>query len=250
MRRDPYRHSVWIDVFGVVLVGAILLGGVGYLLFQAGGAAGGVGTDLPRGGGVSSPAQSSRLARPSRPSDGARVGGGTSHPLLSSRSRSAPSGTAAPFSEGWRADATPSLTGPSASSGQGSPGSAGGAAPNLSGTSGSSSGSAKRFGSGGARHGDADRPAGASWRAEARQLGGQARALSSQLGQMAQRDGRGTTEQSSSQEESGGAETASARTSSQNVPNPPSPSVPIDDHLHWLLVAGVLWGAWRIWRGG
>ena len=32
--------------------------------------------------------------------------------------------------------------------------------------------------------------------------------------------------------------------------NPGSPSnVPIGDHLPWLAMAGILWGAWRIGRG-
>jgi hypothetical protein len=32
--------------------------------------------------------------------------------------------------------------------------------------------------------------------------------------------------------------------------NPGSPSdVPIDDHVHWLLAAGLLWGVWRLSRG-
>ncbi len=29
MSNDLYRHSVWIDVFGVLLAGGVLLGGAG-----------------------------------------------------------------------------------------------------------------------------------------------------------------------------------------------------------------------------
>lgn len=35
MRNDPYRHSVWLDVLGVVSIVAILLGLVGYLLYSS-----------------------------------------------------------------------------------------------------------------------------------------------------------------------------------------------------------------------
>jgi hypothetical protein len=37
MPRDPYdRRSVWIDILGIVLIGAVLLGGAAYLLTHAG----------------------------------------------------------------------------------------------------------------------------------------------------------------------------------------------------------------------
>ena len=40
MPRDPYdRRSVWIDILGIVLIGAVLLGGAAYLLNHAGDAA-------------------------------------------------------------------------------------------------------------------------------------------------------------------------------------------------------------------
>lgn len=248
MRRDPYRHSVWIDVLGVVLVGAILLGGAGYLVYSMGNSASRGSAESSLRGGSSPSMRGSRSGQTSRSTSGRRAQSGTARPLLSSRSESASSGGTAPFSEEWRAEAAPSLAGPSATSGAGL-GEGGGAGLNRSGAGNSPSRSSRSFGDG-AGSGDADRSARSDWRAEAQRLGGQARALSSQLGQMSQRDGRDATEQSSPQKESGGPRSASASRTNQNVPEPPPPSVPIDDHLHWLLVAGVLWGAWRIWSGG
>ena len=73
-------------------------------------------------------------------------------------------------------------------------------------------------------------------------MAGRMQALSGQLGQM---DGGSSQSASETQADSG--------PSSPDDPgrrNPGSPSnVPIGDHLPWLAVAGILWGAWRIRRG-
>ena len=79
-------------------------------------------------------------------------------------------------------------------------------------------------------------------RKEAEQLAGTMRALSGRLGQM---DGGSSQSASETQADSdpGSPDDPDRR-------NPGSPSnVPIGDHLHWLAVLGVLWGAWRIGRG-
>ena len=258
MRRGPYRHSVWIDVFGIVLVVAVLLGGAGYLLYHTGGAANGPSGNFSRGSGSASPIQGHRSARPSRTFGGGTARGEAVNPLLSSRSNSAPSGArtsgaasggGAPFSKSWRSNATPSLTGPSASSGNASPGRAGTASSRADGFSSASPRTSGRFGGRGAQSGGANASSRSGWRAEAQRLGGQARALSSQFGQLDRASER-EKQASANDPESGEARTASASRSGQNVPDPPPPDAPIGDHLHWLLVAGVLWGAWRLWRGG
>jgi hypothetical protein len=250
MPRDPYnRRSVWIDILGIVLIGAVLLGGAGYLLYNAGGAARSMSGDFSQGKGSASHVQGFRSAPSFRPSGGGGAQRRATRPLLGSRSRSPHPGTAAPFSKEWRSEATPSLVGPSSSSGMSSSGTnspnAGAWKPAHSGTAGSPPLASRSFGTGGAQPGAAG---GSGWRAEARRLGGQARALSSQLGQMdRQSRAQGNTATSSSRS-AGSASGANAQTADGEVP--PPPSVPIDDHLHWLLVAGVLWGAWRLWRGG
>ena len=258
MRRGPYRHSVWIDVFGIVLVVAVLLGGAGYLLYHTGGAANGPSGNFSRGSGSASPVQGHRSARSSRSSGGGTARGEAANPLLSSRSNSAPSGArtsgaasggGAPFSKSWRSNATPSLTGPSASSGNASPGRAGTASSRADGFSSALPRTSGRSGGRGAQSGGANASSRSGWRAETQRLGGQARALSNQLEQFDRASER-EKQASANDPESGEARTASASRSGQNVPDPPPPDAPIGDHLHWLLVAGVLWGAWRLWRGG
>ena len=258
MRRGPYRHSVWIDVLGVLFAGAVLLGGAGCLLYHAGGAVNGSSSNFSRGSGSASPIQGHRSARPSRSSGGGTARGEAVNPLLSSRSNSAPSGArtsgaasggGAPFSKSWRSNATPSLTGPSASSGNASPGRAGDASSRADGLSSALPRTSGRSGGGGAQSGGANASSRFGWRAEAQRLGGQARALSNQLEQFDRASER-EKQASANDPESGEARTASASRSGQNVPDPPPPDAPIGDHLHWLLVAGVLWGAWRLWRGG
>ena len=248
MRRDPYhRRSVWIDILGVLLTGAVLLGGAGYVLYHAGDATRGMSGGFSQGSRAPSMMQGSRTARPSRSSGGRGMQSGAVRPFLSSRSSSSPSGAAAPFSEEWRTAATPSLTEPSASSGEISPG-AGDASARFSVTGNSASRSFGQSGDGRPRYGAADRSVGSEWRAEARLLGGKARALSSQLGQLNRQSNAQESTTGPSSRTAGSGSGADARTADRDVP--PPPSVPIDDHLHWLLVAGVLWGAWRLWRGG
>jgi len=242
-KSGPYRRSVWIDVFGVLLAGAVLLGGAGYLLYHVGSATSGL-TPASQ----ATAARSGRAA-PARPRPGPGAGGvfsSESRPLLSDRSP--PTGTAAPFSKDWREQASPSLAGPSSEGGVtfGGAASAEGAAssgptiassPSLGGTESRSSGSTWS--------GNAGRNGGQSWRREARQLAGRARALGGQLRQLEQDASRGDGKKATSNEKAPGeASTASATTNDRDVPTPPS--VPIDDHLHWLIVAGLLWGIWRL----
>lgn len=244
MRNDPYRHSVWIDVFGIVLFGAVLVGGTGYLLYHAGGAAGGLG-----GGG----AIASGRERPVPLQPGSRMAARRPAPspeptpLFDEGGVAGPrgSGVEAPFSKSWQEQATPDLTGPAGASSPPSGGGApvGGAAPEPSGPTIASKGLSGRGGSGTARR----ESAGAGWRAEARRFSGRARALSNQLGQMA-RSSEESGEETSRKEASGQASAAGASSDDRNVGDPPS--VPIDDHVHWLAVLGILWGMWRIWRGG
>jgi len=256
MSHTPYRHSVWIDVFGLVLVGTVVLGGVGYLLYHTGHAAhqrlrvsvdpregnGGVRTRSPQHARPTrspsfahSPHAAPRRSQPRRPSP--------STPSVGDGGPAA--GAGVPFSEAWRTDILASLADPSIAP-RSTPAELGAPAktssPGRSGT-GASGSMGSTIGDGGA---SASGPAGASWRTEAQRLGRTARALSGQLGRMDRKRGPGATAGS----ESEGGRNASARRSGGTVPEPPPPSVPIDDHLHWLLVAGVLWGAWRMWRGG
>lgn len=256
MNRGPYRHSVWIDVLGVMFAGAVLLGGAGCLLYYAGGAVNDSSSNFSRGSGSAFPIQGHRSARPSRSSGGGTARGEAANPLLSSRLNSAPSGArtsgaasggGAPFSKSWRSNATPSLTGPPASSGNASPGRAGTASSRADGFSSALPRTSGRSGGRGAQSGGANASSRSGWRAEAQRLGGQARALSNQIGQL-DRASEQEKQASANDPESGEGRTASASRSGQSVPEPPS--VPIDDHLHWLLVAGVLWGAWRLWGGG
>lgn len=86
---------------------------------------------------------------------------------------------------------------------------------------------------------------GRGWQSELSQLGGRLRALDGALARL-DRSGEGAA--ASSRSSGDRVSTASGpHTSSRDVPSPPS--VPIDDHVHWLLAAGLLWGAWRLWRG-
>jgi hypothetical protein len=257
MHNGPYRsrHSVWVDVLAIVFVGAVILGGAGYLLYHAGGAAPGFTEGSGGHAGAASPRSVPPPAGPSRSFRGS--GGG---PALGRRTGPPSSGrsgdggnSAVPFSESWRSGATPDLgvtperSGPAPSSG----GRAGGAAPSEIPQPGSpaiaSSPSGTVPGAGGASYGSTDRSPG--WRAEAKRLGGQARALSSELRRLNQQSPETERETSSDDPATATAPSGSAETSDRDVPNPPDP-VPIGDHLHWLAIAGVLWGAWRIGRGG
>ncbi|MFB6274348.1 MAG: hypothetical protein ABEL51_15805 [Salinibacter sp.] len=246
MHNGPYRsrHSVWVNVFAIVFVGALFLGGAGYLLRHADTATNGFSAETARsGGGATGPptARSGRFLQ--RPGAGASRGGASS-PLLSDRSGTGLLGTDAPFSESWRREATPSLSGPPASSGGSAGGTASGAAPQSEGPSIADARPGGATGMGGTSYESADR-SGTDWRAEARRLGGQARALSGALRQL-ERNASSENDKASMQSGTAGTRER-AKTGDRDVPNPPN--VPIGDHLHWLAVAGLLWGAWRIGRG-
>ena len=238
------RHSVWSEVRAVVLLGALFLGGAGYLLLHADTAATGLAVEAAQERRARASAPKSRLGR-SGPRLGRRsMQNGTSRPLLGNRSATGPSGTAAPFSKSWRREATPSLSGPSDASGGSRGGTVGGSAESRS--DGPAIASSRSYGSGRSSYESA--PRSADWRAEAQRLGSRARALSGVLGQMdresASQGGAAPAQSSTADAGTGGQATTADRT----VPDPPDP-VPIDDHLHWLVVAGLLWGAWRIGRG-
>lgn len=254
MSHTPYRHSVWIDVFGLVLVGTVVLGGGGYLLYHTGHVAHQrlhVAVDSRESSGSVRPPARTRRPQASSAARAPRATPRGSRPLTANpppsivEARGSRAGTEAPFSEAWRAE----VLGPRAAlsdaprSAPAGPG-AFSESPSLgrlgTGASGSTDGPTGDAGP------SASGPVGAQWRAEAQRLGRTARALSGQLGRMDRKRGPGATAGS----ESEGGRNASARRSGGTVPEPPPPSVPIDDHLHWLLVAGVLWGAWRMWRGG
>lgn len=241
----------------MVLLGAILLGGAGYLLLHADTATSGFSAEAARSGGAPAGPPTARSGRPLRRPGASASRGRTSSPLLSDRSGTGPSGPPAPFSESWRREATPSLGGPAASPGASSGGTAGngtagsaagGAGPRPEGSSIAEARPGGATGTGGASHGSTVRP-GTDWRAEARRLGGQARALSGALRQF-QEGGSETSRKRSGQQGSAGATASGGQVTSsdRDVPNPPPP-VPIDDHLYWLVVAGLLWGAWRIGQG-
>lgn len=249
----PYRRrSVWIDVFGVLLFGAVLLGGAGYLLFQMGGAIGSSGGGGPAIGGE--PAISSRGASPAPRAEpglqGHRSAPASRSPSLFGDGASSIGGTGAevPFSDNWRSRAAPDLTGPSGSSGAWSEdGAIGGGPPESEGptiaSQRSQSGTESR--SARARTGGGE----AAWQSEARNLAGRARALSNEIAGLDRSDsqaGSGETDTRDNAPEQ--AATASASSNDRDPGDPPS--VPIGDHLHWLVVAGILWGAWRIGRGG
>lgn len=251
MRNGPSRHSVWVDVFGVVVLGALVLGGAGYLLFQA--------KHIPRTLAVETMREGERRAASQRrraqqtPWSQPRTYGvrpsPSSEPLLGSRSGALSSPSTVPFSKSWREGATPRLNG--------SAGGAGTAAqePSFGAPSGANGSAAMRTSPsiaarGGRTSGGTDYNSGNSgWQAEARRLAGQARTLSGALRQL---DRSEQTSGESSSQRSASARTAATggqpTSSDRDVPTPPDP-VPIDDHIHWLVVAGLLWGAWRISRG-
>ncbi len=249
----PYRptYSVWLEVVGVLLTGALLLGGVGYLLYHASGTVSSQTALGPTAGpshqGGPSPAVRGRQSARPAPS-GENIFSSAPRPLLSDRS--GPTEAETPFSEGWREQAVPNLTGPSPSgdgaafrrgTGTGEASSAGratGASPSPGGPGGA--GGSRSF-----KSGNASQSGGPAWRGEAQKLASRAQALSGQLRQLKRESpGGGRKKNAPSEDASGEASTASASTNDRDVPNPPS--VPIDDHLHWLVVAGLLWGIWRL----
>ena len=169
MRQRP-EYFVWIEISGIIGLLALLLDPLAYLATDMMGGGGGGGAIA---GGTAGPAPEAEGPVP-------RQGRATPVPGLSPRpSRQGPAPV--PFSERWRARATPDLS----RAGGGSVGA----------------------GSGGAG-------------------GGPPIAFETQA-----------------DSDPGSPDDPGRR-------NPGSPSnVPIGDHLPWLAVAGILWGAWRIGRG-
>lgn len=252
--RSPYRHSVWIDVFGVVLVGAVLLGGVVLLSgtgsFHFGSSLSGLSEAVPgHGGSAIANGSSARGSAPTArrgPTIGAsRVPPGVSNPLSGGGGgASAP----APFSDGWREQAAPDLTGPSV----GAPAAPVGGSKVAGQEQGESSGPvlASRRSSRGSGASAAGRGSGgaAERRAEAERFADQATALAGQLRQMSEPSG--SEEEAAPSAEEAQTSSVGSRAKASDPENPDSPDqVPIGDHLPWLAVVGVLWGAWRIGRG-
>lgn len=253
--RNPYRHSVWIDVFGVLLVGAVLLGGAGYLLYQAGGVASGLGEGsavATSRGDRAAPTRSGRGRSARRPAPGPQRSP-SSGLLLGGGSASSPSGSAVevPFSEGWQNQATPSLTGPSggASSAPSSGGASGGDAavgepapgpsgPTIASSRNPSDGGVDVQGSGGeARPG---------WQAEARQFSGKARALAGQLRQMEESSSEKAAGRQENSKTASGRQASASATSDPGTPSDPAQEVPIGG-LGWLAAAGAAYGIGRLW---
>lgn len=236
--RPSYYHSVWIDVFGVVLVG-----GAGYLLYHAGGAAsglGGGGTVATSGGG-SAPAGLGARHSAQRPAPSSR-----SNPLFGGDRAAAQSGSGveASFSEDWQKQATPDLTRPS---GGASPAPSGGGAPVGEAASGPSGPAlASRSPSSSARGGASRAGSGRSgWRTEARKFSGKARALAGQLGQM-ERSASEEKEALGQKEATTGRATSSSASSNATPGTPGDPSqVPIDG-LGWLAAAGAAYALRRL----
>lgn len=262
------RHSVWIDVFGVVALLALLLAPLAYLATEmTGGSGGGGGGALVGRSGGSSPgarqsvrAQHQRSARPRSSLFGVSNGSEESARV--------------PFSEPWRAQATPTLTAPEseARGGRVLAGGSGGSEAGA-GASASESSPTHRFSSSGEARGNLSagrsgglvdggpalagrmpsdgggsaargRPAGRDWQEEARSAARTGRKLVGEIEQMSRASTSGGTTAKQSPSDPGSPDDPDRR-------NPGSPSnVPIGDHLHWLAVAGILWGTWRIGRGG
>ncbi|PSQ68094.1 MAG: hypothetical protein BRD26_09155 [Bacteroidetes bacterium QH_1_64_81] len=85
-------------------------------------------------------------------------------------------------------------------------------------------------------------------RAEAERFADQATALAGQLRQMSEPSG--SEEEAAPSAEEAQTSSVGSRAKASDPENPDSPDqVPIGDHLPWLAVVGVLWGAWRIGRG-
>ena len=254
--RSPYRHSVWIDVFGVVLVGAVLLGGVVLLSgtgsLHFGSSLSGLSEAVPGHGAGGSAIANGSLARGPAPtaSRGPTIGASRVSPGLSNPLSGGGGGASAPapFSDGWREQAVPDLTGPSV----GAPAAPVGGSKVAGQEQGESSGPvlASRRSSRGSGASAAGRGSGgaAGRRAEAEQFADQATALAGQLRQMSEPSG--SEEAAPSAEEAQTSSSVGSRAKASDPDNPDDPNqVPIGDHLPWLAVVGVLWGAWRIGRG-
>lgn len=239
----PYRHSVWIDVFGVVCLGALLLVPLGYLattMMGRGGGGGGSSIIAGARSSVSAPTRRpDRTGRPPRlpaPSNPLFGGGPAGEGV---------SGIRAPFSSDWREQANPSLTDPST----GSPSGGAQVGRGGSGQAGPTIATRRPLGTTWGETYQGGRRGGSSWRSEAQTLSSRARALAGQLGQMDRSaTGKTNSARSGKTKTASGGRSSSSAASDPGTPGDPS-QVPIDDHVHWLAVFGLLWGVWRIWRG-
>lgn len=257
--RGVYRHSVWIEIFGIVLFGLVLLGGAGYLLSELAGSASGLG-----GGGGGAIASGGPAARGPAPTGGRGPAGrpsrvpGLSNPLSGGgpTGGSAP-GTEAPFSNGWQNQATPDLTGPSGSGGLGSGGvpAGGGAVGEGAPASEGPTIALRRSPSGGESGAGRTsiRPENSGWRAEAQNWSGRARALSNQLGQMQRRQGRSAPEQTGESSPTDADAKTSSGQGSASTSNPGTPDAPNEvpiGGLEWLAAVGLLHGLRRLGFAG
>jgi len=305
MHQRP-SYLVWIEVAGIVGLGALLLGLPAVLALEmTGGGGSGGGAIAGGGGGPSAPPATARGARPApTPIPGLSPGPSSGGGAFSGGAFSGRASSPTPFSDGWQAQAAPDLAGsggpaspvggavgsglasngdlpggravgPSGSVGGRAVGGAGfgaspsgGPSPSVGVGGGPSGGGSSEggpalaargptAGAGGlgaaarsgrspettsslrsGRRSGGDRAA----REDAEQLAGTMQALSGQLRQMGGAQSQGAP-----------AEPQDSGPSSPDDPSrrePGSPeNVPIGDHLHWLAVAGILWGAWRIGRG-
>ena len=245
--RHPYHRSPWVDVAAVVFVLALLGAPLAYLATDLlGGASRGGGGAVVASGGGAAP-----TPHASPPRAAWRSGAETSRsspfaPRIAGRaSASRASGSQAPFSASWRAQATPSLTTPDGS-GSGSNGAfqrAGRDGP--SGIASRGGPVARGHGSPGASSGHPD------WVGAAREFGQSALALSRQLEQM-DRDPvqRSLGPEAAPSEGTGRASGPSSAAQTNDNPPLPGEPVPVGDHLHWLLVAGLLWGVWQLQGAG
>lgn len=244
----PYRHSVWIDVSGVILLGLVLLGGAGYLLSNMGAMTGG------SGGGGAIASSGSAPAPQARP--GLRAGRSapaSRSPSVFGEGTSADdgSGAAVPFSDGWQSRATPDLTSPADAGGAVSGGvpSGGGAIGEGSPESEGPTIASRRALSGVESRSARMESEGTAWQAEAQNLAGRARALSNQLGQMERQQGRSASTRSAESQKDPAARTSSGQGSASTSSNPGTPDnpdqVPIGG-LGWLLATGVGYGAYRL----
>lgn len=219
----------------------------GYLLSQMGGHAGEVVQQASQATSSWSGSASRSTAPRSSLLGSAREG---EMRLLRSRRAPQPSGVEAPFSKDWRERATPDLTSRSPSFGRSFQGGGEGVSPDRSGevvaSRRPSLGVEGRHAWGG-RASAGSGSIGSGWRKEARQFSGRAQALSSQLRSMSRSSSEISRSETSAPEKAkrSGRSSAEARTDDRDVP--PPPSVPIDDHVRWLAVAGLLWGVWRLW---
>lgn len=238
------EYLVWIEIAGILGLLALLLAPLLFLAMEmmGGGRGGGgvvAGGNSPAGPPPSAVRRGLRARSGPTPVPGLSPGNGT---------YTAPSEAHTPFSADWRTEATPNLLGSYDASRSGGTGPTGRAGS----PGGASSGEVSTFKSraktpSGTPGSGTSRP---SWVAEARRLGRQAQALSGQLRAMESggQNAEGRTAEGPSAAQNKQAQASTAQNGS-NPGTPDNPTVPIDDHVHWLLAAGVLWGAWRIARG-